>query len=173
MELTNIENTQLCSINIINKNFFILQYNKNNILIDLNNVILPFGSEIYNDKLILNIELENDNINNNILSKLEKLEQNIQSVNIDMLHINKNLILTKGLNSVIKPSKLGHIIRTHLAKNTDIFILKKNGEKMIIDHNNLTNSVCDIKLYIKGIWLTNNNYGLYITVQSIKINKFL
>ena len=173
MELANIDNTELCSINIINKNFFILQYDKNNITLDLNDVILPFGAEQYNDKLILNIELENNNNNNNILSKLEKLETNIQNTNINMNNINKNLLLNKGLSSIIKPSKLGHIIRTHLSKNTDIFILKKNGEKIILDHNNLTNSVCDVKLYIKGLWLTNNNYGLYINVKSIKINKFL
>ena len=101
MELTNIENTELCSINIINKNFFILKYDKNNITLDLNDVILPFGAEKYNDKLILNIELENNNINNNILSKLEKLEKNIQNTNINMENINKNLLINKGLSSVI------------------------------------------------------------------------
>jgi hypothetical protein len=86
--------------------------------------------------------------------------------------INKNILNNKGILSIIKDSKLGHIIRTHLLKNTEIFILKKNGEKINLDHTNLTNSECDIKLDLKGIWLNDNNYGLYITIKSIKINKF-
>ena len=126
----------------------------------------------YNDKIIINIELENTNTNNNILSKLNKLEENLFNSNINMNVINKNILKNKGLSSIIKQSKLGNIIRTHLLKNTEIFILKKNGEKIEIDHSNLTNSECDIKLDLKGVWLNDNNYGLYITIKSIKINKF-
>ena len=129
-------------------------------------------SEKYNDKIIINIELENTNTNNNILSKLNKLEENLFNSNINMNVINKNILKNKGLSSIIKQSKLGNIIRTHLLKNTEIFILKKNGEKIEIDHSNLTNSECDIKLDLKGVWLNDNNYGLYITIKSIKINKF-
>jgi len=172
MDLLNIIDTSKCNIFFGAKNFYILQYNDTNIEINLQNVLLPFGSEKYNDKIIINIELENNNINNNVISKLNKLEENIQNCNLNMNMINKNIFINKGIISIIKQSKLGNIIRTHLLKNTEIFILKKNGEKINLDHSNLTNSDCDIKLDLKGIWLNDNNYGLYITVKSIKINKF-
>jgi hypothetical protein len=172
MDLINIIDTSLCNMIMGAKNFYIIQNNNMNIEINLDNVLLPFGSEKYNDKIIINIELENNNINNNIISKLTKLEVNILNCNINMNSINKNILKNKGILSIIKNSKLGNIIRTHLLKNTEIFILKKNGEKINIDHTNLVNSECDIKLDLKGIWLNDNNYGLYITIKSIKINKF-
>ncbi len=43
---------------------------------------------------------------------------------------------------------------------------------MPIDESNLQNSECEMNLEIKGLWLTENNYGLYITIKTIKINKF-
>ena len=130
MDLLNIIDTSTCNIFVGTKNFYILQNNNLNIEINLNNVLLPFGSEKYNDKIIINIELENTNTNNNILSKLNKLEENLFNSNINMNVINKNILKNKGLSSIIKQSKLGNIIRTHLLKNTEIFILKKNGENM-------------------------------------------
>lgn len=172
MDLININDISTCNMYIGAKNFYIIQNNNFNIEINLQNVLLPFGSEKYNDKIIINIELENNNINNNIISKLNKLEENIANCEINMNMINKNLLKTKGILSILKQSKLGNIIRTHLLKNTEIYILKKNGEKIDIDHSNLVNSECDIKLDLKGIWLNDNNYGLYITIKTIKINKF-
>lgn len=172
MNILDIESINKVNLFIGSKNFYILQHNNKNIEIKLENVYLPFGSEKYNDKLIINFELENTNTNNNIISKLTGLENNIKDGNIIFDNMNKNIILSKGLTPNIKKSKLGHIIRTHLLKNTEIYILKKNGEKMFIDDSNLQNATCDAILDLKGIWSNENNYGLYITIKSIKITKF-
>ena len=85
MDLLNIIDTSTCNIFVGTKNFYILQNNNLNIEINLNNVLLPFGSEKYNDKIIINIELENTNTNNNILSKLNKLEENLFNSNINKI----------------------------------------------------------------------------------------
>lgn len=143
------------------KNFYNLCHNQKNITINIKNGFLPFGIEKFKDKIILNIELLDNNDNNNIISKLESIENEIQ-----------NNFKNMGLLKSIKKSKLGHIIRTHFQKSTECYILKKNEEKMIIDETNLTNTECDINLTIKGIWINDNNYGLYITLNNIKINKF-
>lgn len=172
MNIIDIDLNNKCRLYIGSKNFYVLQKDNLNIEIRLDNVYLPFGSEKYNDNIIVNFELENTNNNNNILSKLGGLENNIKNGDIIFENINKNIILSKGQNSIIKKSKLGHIIRTHLLKNTEIYIIKKNGEKMFIDHTNLQNAYCDAILDLKGIWLNENSYGFYITIKSIKINKF-
>ncbi len=145
----------------LNKKFWHLLYNQKCINIHLNNALIPFGVEKYNDKLILNLELFETNENNNIISKIEALENEIQKYF-------KNMGLTKSL----KKSKLGYLVRSHYLKSTECYILKKNGEKMMIDENNLQNSECEFNLLIKGIWINDNNYGLYIIINSIKINKF-
>jgi hypothetical protein len=73
---------------------------------------------------------------------------------------------------MLKKSKLGTIIRTHILKNTEIFIKKKDGEKMILDYTNLQNTNCNINCLIQGFWINNNTYGLYIIINNIEIIKF-
>jgi hypothetical protein len=172
MNIIDIDLTNKCKIFAGSKNFYIIQKDNLNIEIRLDNVYLPFGSEKYNDKLIVNFELEDNNNNNNIISKLLSLENNIKDGNIIFENVNKNIILSKGLSPIVKKSKLGHIIRTHLLKNTEIYIPKKNGEKMMIDNSNLQYAYCDAIIDLKGIWLTENSFGFYLTIKSIRINKF-
>ena len=159
-ELTNISINKIL-VTPLNKKFWHLLYNQKCIDININNALIPFGVEKYNDKLILNLELCETNDNNNIISKIEALENEIQKYF-------KNMGLAKSL----KKSKLGYLVRSHYLKSTECYILKKNGEKMMIDENNLQNAECEFNLLIKGIWINDNNYGLYIIINSIKINKF-
>ena len=154
-------NTSFIKVLYLNKKFWNILYNNKLIDINIDNVLIPFGIEKYNDKMVLNIELIDSNNNNNIISKLDMIENEIQKYF-------KNIGLIKSL----KKSKLGYLLRTHYMKLSECYILKKNQEKMIIDESNLQNAECELKLSIKGIWVNDNNYGLYITVSSIKINKF-
>ena len=172
MNILDIINTTdiFCVLNT--KKFGTLTYFDKILTINLSNVLLPFGCEKFNDKLILNIELENNNINNNILSILSQIEDNFKNNKLKSNLQTINNIKNKGFNSILKKSKLGNIIRTHISKSTDIFIKKKNDEKMVIDYSNLTNSNCNIDLFIQGFWTNENSYGLYITVKSIEIIKF-
>ena len=145
----------------LNKKFWHLLYNQKCINININNALIPFGVEKYNDKLILNLELFETNDNNNIISKIEALENEIQKYFKNM-----------GIIKTLKKSKIGYLVRSHYLKSTECYILKKNGEKMMIDESNLQNAECGFNLLIKGIWVNDNNYGLYIIIHSIKINKF-
>lgn len=163
IENMNIENINVDILNIyrVNNKYYNITYNNESITI--NNLIchVPFGTEKYNDKLLLNIELLDTNFNNNILSKINSIEKYI---------IKKFPNL--GLLSCVKKSKLGHLLRTHFLKNTECYILKKNNDKIIIDETNLNLADCEINLTLKGIWINDNNYGLYFAINSIKVIKF-
>lgn len=159
----NIENlnTNMLNISKINKKYYNITYE--NKQINIKNLIchIPFGIEKFNDKILLNIELLDSNENNNILSKIDSIQ---------------NIIINKfsnlGLISCIKKSKLGYLLRTHFLKSTECYILKKNNEKIIIDECNLNLSDCEIDLTLKGIWINDNNFGLYFVINSIKVIKF-
>ena len=98
------------------KKFILVEINSTqSIKFRLENIYIPFGAEIYNDKYILNLEFEkNTNIHNNYISILQNLEKQISN---------------KKFESEIK---LGYILRAHLTNNTNIFISKKKwGENRI------------------------------------------
>ncbi len=78
---------------------------------------------------------------------------------------------SKGFTPNIKKSKLGYIIRSHILKNTEIFMKTKNNGKLEVDHINLVNTTCNIRGLIKGCWFNDNSYGLYITLNSVEIVK--
>lgn len=159
----NILNINTKFINIVKsgKIFYNIFYNTKLIEIDIKNGFIPFGTEKFNNKMILNIELLNSNETNNIISKIESIENEIT-----------NNFKNIGLIKCSKKSKLGYLLRTHITKTTESYILKKDNSKFDIDIINTKNSECDLKLKIKGIWANNNNYGLYITIDDININKF-
>lgn len=159
----NIENINSDMLNIyhVSKKYYNITYNNEQITIKNLICHIPFGTEKYNDKILLNIELLDTNENNNILSKINSIENNI---------IKKFPNL--GLLSSVKKSKLGHLLRTHFLKSTECYILKKNNEKMFIDESNLNLADCELDLTLKGIWTNDNNYGLYFVINSIKVIKF-
>lgn len=162
--MTNIFDININNLKIFNisKKYYNINDDTNKQII-INNVTchIPFGVEKFNDKLLLNIELLESNENNNIISKIESIEKFIS-----------NKFQNLGLTSCVKKSKLGYLLRTHFLKKTECFILKKNQEKMIIDEINLNLSDAETNLTIKGIWTNDNNYGLYIVVNSVKVIKF-
>lgn len=160
------------TITSFNKNFMRCFINNENLKLLLTNVYLPFGGEKYNDKIIINIELDNQNLHNNIISKLDTLDNKIIEKEYDADITSTHILNTRGYLKSLKQSKCGYIQRTHLLKNTEIYIEKKNGERIIFDYTNLEKSYCDIEIQLKGIWLTENNYGLYWVVNSIKVLKF-
>jgi len=160
MNAENID-TNMLDICRVNKKYYNITYNNEQITIKILLCHIPFGIEKYNDKILLNIELLDTNENNNILSKISSIENYI---------IKK--IPNLGLLSCVKKSKLGHLLRTHFLKNTECYILKKNNEKMIIDESNLNLADCEINLTLKGAWTNDNNYGLYFIINSIRVIKF-
>lgn len=162
----NIENIDIAKLSIYNpsknsKKYFNIAHDGHQITINNLQCHIPFGVEKYNDKLLLNIELVETNENSNILSKIDSIEKLI-----------KSKFPNFGLMPCHKKSKLGCLLRTHYTKNTECFILKKNNEKMMIDKVNLNLADCEVNLSIKGVWFNDNNCGIYITIDSIRVIKF-
>ena len=155
------------------KKFILVEINSiQSIKFKLENIYIPFGSEIYNDKYIVNLEFEkNVNTHNNYISILQNLEKYISNkkfeseINVDACIINKNL------SPSIKESKLGYILRTHLTNSTNIFISKKDGGKIELDKTNLKGVTANIELGLKGIWVNDENYGFYWNLHSIQVTK--
>jgi hypothetical protein len=145
----------------------------NTIKFKLDNIFLPFGVESFNNKYILNLELEStSNTHNNYISTLLSLEKKIlekkynSEINIESVLVNKKFV------SSIKDSKLGNILRTHITDSTKIFILKKDSSKMDIDKENLKGTTTNLIISLKGLWVNDDTYGFYWNVNSVQITKF-
>ena len=139
----------------------------------LENIFIPFGAELYNDKYVVNLEFEKtNNTHNNYISVIQSLEKNIMNNNFETeINVNGSIINKKFFTS-IKDSKLGYILRTHLTKTTEIFILKKNDTKFDLDKENLKGVNANIEIGLKGMWINDESYGFYWNINSIQVTKF-
>jgi hypothetical protein len=160
MELINKIDFQIKTKTFIN----VLSENKK-IKFTLNNIVIPFGVEIYNQKELLNIEIQpKNNESYNYISIIESIENKILNSKLDILK-NKNFI------SSIKDSKYGKILRTHLIKDPEIYIKSKTDTKINLMKSNLKNSESNVNISLKGIWIKDDNYGLYWSLSDCEIIK--
>lgn len=161
MELINKIEFQIKTKTFIN----VLSENKK-IKFILNNIVIPFGVEIYNQKEIVNIEIQpKNNESYNYISIIESLENKVRNSKIDMIK-NKNLITS------IKDSKFGKILRTHLIPDPDIYIKSKSNSKINLLKTNLKNCESNITILLKGIWIKDESYGLLWSLSECEIIKF-
>ena len=168
------ENSLTKTIVLMKQKKFISVTNKGNpIYITINNCVMPFGVEKYKEKYILNLELEIQKNNElyNIYTEILNLENYIGNINnikttIDIKEILKNKIFVPTL----KQSLNGYILRTQF-KSPEIYILKKTGDKLFLSHENLKNTSGIISIVLKGIWYTNEFYGLLWMTKEINLKK--
>jgi len=126
----------------------------------LNSVIPPFGVEKYNDKKILNIEIDPKESNEkyNIVEKMRSFEEFAKDMKFDKIPQSvQDVIQGKVFMSTIKESKNGYLVRTHF-NDPDIYLFIKNA-------------TCDIKICMQGLWYTDNNYGLFWSTKDVQIKK--
>lgn len=160
MELINKIEFQIKTKTFIN----VLSENKK-IKFTLNNIVIPFGVEIYNQKEIVNLEIQpKNNETYNYISIIESIENKIKNSSLDMIK-NKNLITS------IKDSKYGKILRTHLIKDPEIYIKSKSDTKINLMKTNLKNSESNVNISLKGIWIKDESYGLYWYLSECEIIK--
>jgi len=160
MELINKIEFQIKTKTFIN----VLSDNKK-IKFTLNNIVIPFGVEIYNQKEIVNLEIQPiNNESYNYISIIESIENKVKNSKLDMIK-NKNLIQS------IKDSKYGKILRTHLIANPEIFIRSKNDTKINLMKSNLKNSKSNVTISLKGIWIKDESYGLLWSLSECEIIK--
>jgi hypothetical protein len=151
--------------NIKNKAFVNVLSDNKKIKFTLNNIVIPFGVEIYNCKEIINIEIQpKNNESYNYISIIESIENKIKNSKLDILK-NKNLIPS------IKDSKYGKILRTHLIKDPEIYIKSKTDTKINLMKTNLKNSESNVIISLKGIWIKDDTYGLYWSLSECEIIK--
>ena len=150
---------------IKNKAFINVLSENKKIKFSLNNIVIPFGVEIYNSKEIVNIEIQpKNNDSYNYISIIESIENKIKNSKLDIIK-NKNLILS------IKDSKYGKILRTHLIKDPEIYIKSKTDTKINLMKTNLKNSESNVNISLKGIWIKDDSYGLYWSLSCCEIIK--
>jgi len=150
---------------IKNKTFINILSSNKKLTFSLNNIIIPFGVEIYNTKEIVNLEIQpKNNESYNYISIIESIENKIKNSHLDM-------IKTKNLIPSIKESKYGKILRTHLITKPDIYIKSKLDTKINLMKSNLKNSETNVIITLKGIWLNNDSYGLYWSLSECEIKK--
>ena len=143
----------------------------------LKNVFLKHGLENYNEHMILNIYVSKDVDSNEEYNKV-----------IDMVNVTKNVknmpkvdkfekrfnLKGKTFTSPIKEEKdYGQdvfIIRTYLNHKGKILMDSHMG---IVDVNynvtDLTDYKANVELTIKTLWTTNNNFGIIIYTDEIKL----
>ncbi len=160
-----MEITDKIQFQVKNKGFVNVLSENKKIKFSLNNVVIPFGVEIYNSKEIVNIEIQpKNNESYNYISIIESIENKIENSKLDILK-NKNLIPS------IKDSKYGKILRTHLVNDPEIFIKSKTDSKINLMKTNLKNSESNVNISLKGIWIKDESYGLYWSLSCCEIIK--
>lgn len=154
------------------KNFVSVSLDGGGVKIKIDDVLFPFGPEYYEGKKIINCELNSENnTHHNIISSVLGLEKRLKELDFEFMDIDvKQNLRGKGLISSVKNSLKGSILRTH-SVNADVYILKKNGDKMIIDDINIKNATADVEILLNGIWFNDNNFGLLWHIKDIKIKK--
>lgn len=131
------------------------------IRLKLSNVNVPFGLEEYNNKYIINFEINDNESCKDYINNIKKLEKNIC-----------NLIEEEELEikSVLKErTDLPLLTRGYIKKNRNkiITIYKEDdSEKSIFSLEKKL--FYDVELEISGIWRYNNSAGLFLNIISLK-----
>lgn len=147
------------------KTFINVLSDNKKIKFNLNNIVIPFGVEIYNQKEIVNIEIQpKNNESYNYISIIESIENKVKNSKLDMIK-NKNLITS------IKDSKYGKILRSHLIPDPEIYIKSKSNAKINLMKTNLKNYESNVIVSLKGIWIKDDSYGLLWSLSDCEIIK--
>lgn len=154
--------------NTYKKNYGIVNKKNERIVISINNVYIPFGIERYNDRDLINIELNpqknNQHYNLNvILSEFEKELKNTEN-------LKDNYVLRdieqKNFHSNIKQNNQNFLIRTHIFGTPDIYT-NINGKKFpIID---IKKKHANMEIELLTLWITDDNYGILFNIKSVEI----
>jgi hypothetical protein len=149
-------------------NYKIINKYNDTIIFTIKNIYIPFGIEKYNDKNLLNLELNpekyNEHYNANIfLMQLEKElieKQNIKDINII------NAIQNKSFFSNVKKNNEKIIIRNYMIGMPDIYMKINNKKFQIFDCKNKRGNV---KIEIFTLWITLDKYGILFNIKEIEI----
>jgi hypothetical protein len=150
------------------KNYPIRNKDNQKITLSLKGVIIPFGSEKFNNQYIVNIELPNRiNEHYNTYVEIYNFETDLEQKKINDKDILKD-IEGKTYHANIRDSLKGRIIRTYLHGNPEIYSIIGN-KKFLMTSSELKKTFCDIELYLGIFWITQEEYGILWYIDNIKI----
>jgi hypothetical protein len=147
-----------------NKSFSIYSTENKKILMQLKNVVMPFGLEKYKSSNILNINIDSEINDEHIIyyNLINSLENELKHLVIDKTFENKkySCCLKKTIN--------GFILRTHIYKKPDIYIML-GKYKNSLTFAELKKSTANIDIELSLVWLFDDKYGILWTVKNIEI----
>jgi hypothetical protein len=158
-----------------NKN--LLLFNEDNTLIKftLNNVFLKFGIEKYNNNHILNIYVNKNDDNNeyNKIIDIVGIESKVKNTQKSIIDSRRYNIEGKGYKSSLTDIKeYGKDItsvRTYMNHNAEI--LFPGAFCSVGFDSDISGYIADIEITVKNVWITDNNFGLIIYTDKIKLIK--
>lgn len=140
--------------------------------IELNGITIPFGVENYQNKNIINIEINTKKNNkfHNTYSILSSFENELKTLRDNKICSNelKNSLQDKEYYPNMRESKCGQIIRTQLF-GQPIITTQFIGQKMSAPISNIKKSIANVKLELGGLWITESNYGISWYIKEIEI----
>lgn len=134
-------------------------------------VSAPFGIESYNNKPILNIELETDKDNEiyNFYTEILKIDTLIKNITI-CNYINdesiRDLIKGKQFVSCIRNGMKGYLIRTYVKQGINIC---SEDKKQTYSFSNVKGKKIMVSLDVGHLWIMNDTYGYILNVNEIII----
>lgn len=176
MEIIKLDDLNFIKTKSKNRNLlsYIITNKLKKIEINLENIYIPFGIENFNDRSIVNIEINPkiDNYHYNIFAHINAFEKSIGD-----LHNSKNIgfglkcdISNKGYYPNIRESKSGYIMRSYI--NTDAKIHGMiNNVNTQLSVQNIKQTISNVKLELGILWINDNNFGILWHLKEIEIIK--
>lgn len=146
-------------------NFYKLFVNDNGknkpIRINIENVNLPFGLEDYNNKIIINFELDKSASSQEYEKLVRLVEKNISNL------IEKDEIDVKSV--LYEKEERPTLCRGYIKKNRNkiITIYKIDGKEVSL-YDICKNEKYNIEIELSGIWKYNNTAGIFLNIISLK-----
>lgn len=176
MESFSEEQNDLSKIKLkkLNKKASMIFDNRGNLIrMSLKNVFLKFGIENYNSKHILNICVDKNENNEeyNKIINIINIECKIKKFQNDIIESRKHNFDGKGFQSVITNlSEFGKDITTlRTYMNYDAKIITKGSLGYLDFSTDISNYKADVDITVKTVWNTDNNFGLIIYTDGIKL----
>lgn len=132
------------------------------------NVIIPFGYESFNDKIILNLEItKKNNEHHNIYSYIRAFEKEFDNhANISSPDV-RAAIEGKGYSHNMRKSKGGYIIRSQVIGHPKIHA--NNGMNIKMTSDDIKNTMSNVTLDLVLLWINDTNYSITWNVVDIEI----
>lgn len=127
----------------------------------LDKVNIPFGMEEYNNKYVINFEMNDSENCVRYMETIKKLEKNIGNL-ID----NENIDIKSALK---EREDLPILSRAYVKKNRNkIITVYKEDDKECSIFEMTKNIFYEVEIEISGIWKYNNTGGLFLNIISLK-----